>query len=487
MIPELQNSDLLHTQAYINGDWVEADSGALLPVSNPATGEVITEVAKVGVDETRRAIEAAEQAMTSWRHTPAKQRAQIMRRWFDLIMANQEDLARIMTAEQGKTLAESRGEVAYGASYIEWFAEQAKRIDGDVIPAPSSDKRIVCIKQPVGVCASITPWNFPNAMITRKAAPALAAGCTIVIKPASETPLSALALAALADEAGIPAGVLNVVMGSSSEIGSELTGNPIVRKLSFTGSTPIGKMLEAQCVPTLKKTSMELGGNAPFIVFDDADIESAVQGALISKYRNSGQTCVCSNRLFVQADIAEEFTARLIAETEKLTLGNGMEDGVHLGPLVNAKAVVDVDELVQASIAAGATLALGGGPSDLGPCFYQPTILTHVTPDMPVFRNEIFGPVAPIITFGTEAEAIQLANDTEFGLASYFYTRDIGRVWLVAEALEYCIVGINEGIISNEMAPFGGIKESGSGREGSKYGIEDYLEIKYMLMGGLDR
>ncbi len=487
MIPELQNSDLLHTQAYINGDWVEADSGALLPVSNPATGEVITEVAKVGVDETRRAIEAAEQAMTSWRHTPAKQRAQIMRRWFDLIMANQEDLARIMTAEQGKTLAESRGEVAYGASYIEWFAEQAKRIDGDVIPAPSSDKRIVCIKQPVGVCASITPWNFPNAMITRKAAPALAAGCTIVIKPASETPLSALALAALADEAGIPAGVLNVVMGSSSEIGSELTGNPIVRKLSFTGSTPIGKMLEAQCVPTLKKTSMELGGNAPFIVFDDADIESAVQGALISKYRNSGQTCVCSNRLFVQADIAEEFTARLIAETEKLTLGNGMEDGVHLGPLVNAKAVVDVDELVQASIAAGATLALGGGPSDLGPCFYQPTILTHVTPDMPVFRNEIFGPVAPIITFGTEAEAIQLANDTEFGLASYFYTRDIGRVWRVAEALEYGIVGINEGIISNEMAPFGGIKESGSGREGSKYGIEDYLEIKYMLMGGLDR
>ena len=487
MIPELQNSDLLHTQAYINGDWVEADSGALLPGSNPATGEVITEVAKVGVDETRRAIEAAEQAMTSWRHTPAKQRAQIMRRWFDLIMANQEDLARIMTAEQGKTLAESRGEVAYGASYIEWFAEQAKRIDGDVIPAPSSDKRIVCIKQPVGVCASITPWNFPNAMITRKAAPALAAGCTIVIKPASETPLSALALAALADEAGIPAGVLNVVMGSSSEIGSELTGNPIVRKLSFTGSTPIGKMLEAQCVPTLKKTSMELGGNAPFIVFDDADIESAVQGALISKYRNSGQTCVCSNRLFVQADIAEEFTARLIAETEKLTLGNGMEDGVHLGPLVNAKAVVDVDELVQASIAAGATLALGGGPSDLGPCFYQPTILTHVTPDMPVFRNEIFGPVAPIITFGTEAEAIQLANDTEFGLASYFYTRDIGRVWRVAEALEYGIVGINEGIISNEMAPFGGIKESGSGREGSKYGIEDYLEIKYMLMGGLDR
>ena len=332
-----------------------------------------------------------------------KQRAQIMRRWFDLIMANQEDLARIMTIEQGKTLAESRGEVAYGASYIEWFAEQAKRVDGDVIPAPSPDKRIVCIKQPVGVCASITPWNFPNAMITRKAAPALAAGCTIVIKPASETPLSALALAELADQAGIPPGVLNVVAGSSSEIGAELTGNPVVRKLSFTGSTPIGKMLEAQCVPTLKKTSMELGGNAPFIVFDDADIDSAVQGALISKYRNSGQTCVCSNRLFVQESIAEEFTARLVAATRELKLGDGLADDTQLGPLVNAKAVVDVHELVQGSIAAGANLALGGAPSDLGPCFYQPTILTGVTPDMPVFRNEIFGPVAPIITFTSEA------------------------------------------------------------------------------------
>ena len=485
MLPELNNSSLLHTQAYINGQWVDADSGALLPVSNPATGDIITEVAKVGAEETRRAIEAAEQAMIQWRETPAKQRAQIMRRWFDLIMANQEDLARIMTIEQGKTLAESRGEVAYGASYIEWFAEQAKRVDGDVIPAPSPDKRIVCIKQPVGVCASITPWNFPNAMITRKAAPALAAGCTIVIKPASETPLSALALAELADQAGIPPGVLNVVAGSSSEIGAELTGNPIVRKLSFTGSTPIGKMLEAQCVPTLKKTSMELGGNAPFIVFDDADIDSAVQGALISKYRNSGQTCVCSNRLFVQESIAEEFTARLVAATRELKLGDGLDDDTQLGPLVNAKAVVDVHELVQGSIAAGAHLALGGAPSDLGPCFYEPTILTGVTPDMPVFRNEIFGPVAPIITFTNEAEVIQLANDTEFGLASYFYTRDIGRVWRVAEALEYGIVGINEGIISNEMAPFGGVKESGSGREGSKYGIDDYLEIKYILMGGL--
>ncbi|MGB0379233.1 MAG: NAD-dependent succinate-semialdehyde dehydrogenase, partial [Luminiphilus sp.] len=398
-----------------------------------------------------------------------------------------EDLARIMTTEQGKTLAESRGEVAYGASYIEWFAEQAKRIDGDVIPAPGPDKRIVCIKQPVGVCAAITPWNFPNAMITRKAAPALAAGCSIVIKPASETPLSALALAELAERAGIPAGVLNVVVGSSGEIGGELTSNPVVRKLSFTGSTPVGKLLEAQCAATMKKTSMELGGNAPFIVFDDADIEAAVQGALISKYRNSGQTCVCSNRLLVQENIAEEFTARLAKATAALTLGNGLNEEVNLGPLVNEGAVADVDALVQQTIAAGATLVLGGAPSDLGPCFYQPTILTNVTTDMPVFRNEIFGPVAPIITFKDEAEAIGLANDTEFGLASYFYTRDIGRVWRVAEALEYGIVGINEGIISNEMAPFGGVKESGSGREGSKYGMDDYLEIKYMLMGGLDR
>ena len=486
MIPGLKDEGLLQTRAYIDGQWVDADSGASLPVTNPATGEVITEIAKVGAAETRRAIAAAERAMAEWRQMPAKQRAQIMRRWFDLIMASQEDLARIMTTEQGKTLAESRGEVAYGASYIEWFAEQAKRIDGDVIPAPSSDKRIVCIKQPVGVCASITPWNFPNAMITRKAAPALAAGCSIVIKPASETPLSALALAVLAERAGIPAGVLNVVAGSSSEIGGEMTSNPTVRKLSFTGSTPVGKMLEAQCVPTLKKTSMELGGNAPFIVFDDADIDSAVQGALISKYRNSGQTCVCSNRLLVQSSIAEEFTARLIAATEALKMGNGLDEGINLGPLVNTKAVADVDALVQDSVAAGAQVVLGGAPSELGPCFYQATILTGVTPEMPVFRNEIFGPVAPILTFESEAEAIALANDTEFGLASYFYTRDIGRVWRVAEALEYGIVGINEGIISNEMAPFGGVKESGSGREGSKYGIDDYLEIKYMLMGGLD-
>ena len=483
----LSDSTLFRTECYINGQWCSAESRARLAIKNPATGDVIAEVAKVGAEETRRAIEAAETAMTAWRAVPAKQRAAILRNWFNLVMENQEDLARIMTVEQGKTLAESRGEVAYGASYIEWFAEQAKRIDGDVIPAPGPDKRIVCIKQPVGVCAAITPWNFPNAMITRKAAPALAAGCTIVIKPASETPLSALALAELAERAGIPAGVLNVVVGSSSEIGGELTSNPVVRKLSFTGSTPVGKLLEAQCAATMKKTSMELGGNAPFIVFDDADIDAAVQGALISKYRNSGQTCVCSNRLLVQASIAEEFTARLAKATAELTLGNGLEEGINLGPLVNEQAVADVDSLVKQTVAAGATLVMGGTPSALGPCFYAPTILTNVTPEMAVFRNEIFGPVAPIVTFNDEAEAIALANDTEFGLASYFYTRDIGRVWRVAEALEYGIVGINEGIISNEMAPFGGVKESGSGREGSKYGMDDYLEIKYMLMGGLDR
>lgn len=485
MIEQLSDPGLLQTQAFINGRWVDANDGATLDVTNPATGEVIASVAKVGSAETATAIEAASEAMKRWRALPVKARANILRDWFNIIMANQEDLALIMTLEQGKVIAESRGEVAYGASYIEWFAEQAKRIDGDVIPGPSADKRIVCIKQPVGVCAAITPWNFPNAMITRKAAPALAAGCSIVIKPASETPLSALALAELARRAGIPDGVLNVVVGSSSNIGNELTSNPIVRKLSFTGSTEVGKLLEAQCVPTLKKTSMELGGNAPFIVFDDADLDSAVQGAMISKYRNSGQTCVCSNRILVQSSVAEVFTQKLVAAAEALSLGNGLTDGVDLGPLVNARAVQDVDALVQATVEAGALVACGGSPSELGGNFYSPTVLTGVTPDMAVFRNEIFGPVAPITTFETEEEVIQLANDTEFGLASYFYTRDIGRVWRVSEALDYGIVGVNEGIISNEMAPFGGVKESGSGREGSKYGIEDYLEIKYVLMGGL--
>ena len=482
----LSDPSLLKSQAYINGQWVDADNGATFPVTNPANGELIVEVAKVGAAETARAIAAADAAMQSWKKQSAKARAAIIRKWYDLMMANQEDLAQIMTAEQGKVLAESRGEVAYGAAFVEWFGEEAKRIDGDVIPGPSSDKRIVCIKQPVGVVAAITPWNFPNAMIARKAAPALAAGCSIVIKPATETPLSAFAMVELAERAGIPAGVINVVAGSSGDIGGEMTSNPTVRKLTFTGSTPVGKMLTAACADTMKKTSMELGGNAPFIVFDDADIDAAIQGAMISKYRNAGQTCVCSNRLFVQDGVYDEFVEKLVKATAELTVGNGAEEGVIIGPLVNTKAVEDVDQLVQQSIAQGAKLAVGGGPHEFGGCFYQPTVLTEVNSEMAVFRNEIFGPVSPVVRFSSEEEVIAMANDTEFGLASYFYTRDIGRVWRVAEELDYGIVGINEGIISNKMAPFGGVKESGSGREGSKYGIDDYVEIKYMLMGGLD-
>ena len=486
MTLNLKDPTLLRNQAYINGQWVDADNGATFAVTNPANGELVTEVAKLGAAETARAIDAAEQAMQDWKKLPAKARAGVLRKWYDLMMENQEDLAIIMTAEQGKILAESRGEIAYGAAFVEWFGEEAKRIDGDVIPGPSPDKRIVCIKQPVGVVAAITPWNFPNAMIARKAAPALAAGCSIVIKPASETPLSAFAMAVLAERAGVPGGVLNVIAGNSSDIGGELTANPTVRKLTFTGSTPVGKMLQAQCAGTVKKTSMELGGNAPFIVFEDADIDAAIQGAMVSKYRNAGQTCVCSNRLFVQDNVYDSFVEKLVAATADLTVGDGMQDGIAIGPLVNTKAVNDVDELVQASISAGANVALGGAAHDLGGCYYQPTVLTEVTSQMAVFRNEIFGPVAPVVRFSTEEEVIDMANDTEFGLASYFYTRDIGRVWRVAEALDYGIVGINEGIISNEMAPFGGVKESGSGREGSKYGIDDYVEIKYMLMGGLD-
>ena len=481
----LNDPALLRNQAYIDGAWCDADSGDRMPVTNPATGETIAEIARVGAAETRRAIEAAERAMGSWKLVPAKERAQILRRWFDLLMEHQDDLGRLMTAEQGKPLAEAKGEVAYGAAYIEWFAEEAKRLYGDVIPGPAADRRIVCIRQPVGVVAAITPWNFPIAMIARKVAPALAAGCTAVAKPASETPLCALALAELAERAGIPTGALNVVAGSAKEIGGELTGNATVRKLTFTGSTPIGKVLEAQCAETMKKTSMELGGNAPFIVFDDADIDAAVDGAMTSKYRNAGQTCVCSNRLFVHGAVHDAFVEKLVERTRTLSVGNGMEDGVTIGPLINEGAVADVDRLVQDSVAAGASIALGGSAHDLGGNFYAPTVLTGVDSSMPVFRNEIFGPVAPVIRFETEEEVIAMANDTEFGLASYFYARDIGRVWRVAEALEYGIVGINEGIISNEMAPFGGVKESGSGREGSKYGLDDYVEIKYMLMGGI--
>ena len=486
MQPKLSDTSLLKTASYVAGRWA-TDSADRLPVFNPATGETVAEVNTVNRSGAEEAIAAAHDAMMTWRAVPAKTRAQVLRRWFDLMMAHQEDLAIIMTMEQGKTLAESRGEIAYGAAFMEWFGEQAKRIDGDVIPAPSSDRRVICIKQPVGVVAAITPWNFPTAMIARKAAPALAAGCSIVIKPASETPLSALAMAELAERAGVPQGVLSVLVGASSEIGPALTDSPVVRKLTFTGSTEVGRRLEQACAATLKRTSMELGGNAPFIVFEDADIDAAVQGALISKYRNSGQTCVCTNRILIQKNIHDEFVEKLVAATAELKMGNGLDAGVQQGPLVNSGAVDDVDTLVRLSTEAGAEVALGGARSDLGPCYYRPTVLTAVTPEMAVFRNEIFGPVAPVLSFTDEEQAISLANDTEFGLASYFYTRDIGRVWRVAEALDYGMVGINEGIISNEMAPFGGVKASGSGREGSKYGIDDYLEIKYILMGGLDR
>ncbi len=425
--------------------------------------------------------------MVGWRKRSAKDRAGILRRWFNLMMEAQEDLAQILTAEQGKPLAEARGEVAYGASYIEWFAEEAKRIYGDTIPAPSDDKRIVVIKQPVGVVACITPWNFPNAMLTRKIAPALAAGCTVVCKPANATPLSAFAFVELAERAGIPPGVINIVAGRTAEIGKEMTSNPIVRKLTFTGSTPVGKTLMAACAGTVKRTSMELGGNAPFIVFDDADIDAAVQGAIICKYRNAGQTCVCANRILVQDGVYDEFSEKLSKATAALKLGDGTEEGVNVGPLINEGAANDVLEFIDDALAKGANVAVGGARSALGACFVEPTVLTDVSDDMRVFREEIFGPVAPLFRFKTEEEAIAMANDTEFGLACYFYARDVGRIWRVGEGLEYGIVGINEGIISNEMAPFGGVKESGQGREGSKYGLDDYLEIKYMCMGGLDQ
>ncbi|NNF15471.1 MAG: NAD-dependent succinate-semialdehyde dehydrogenase [Gammaproteobacteria bacterium] len=483
----LDDPDLLKDGAYINGEWAPADDGATQTVTNPASGATLAVVATCGTAETRRAIAAAEAAWPGWRSTPAKQRAKLLRRWFELMMSAQEDLARILTSEQGKPLAEARGEISYGASYIEWFAEEAKRIYGDTITPPAQDKRLVVIKQPVGVVACITPWNFPNAMLTRKIAPALAAGCTVVCKPANETPLSAYAVAELAQRAGIPPGVINIVTGRTKEIGAELTSNPAVRKLTFTGSTPVGKQLIAECAQTVKRTSMELGGNAPFIVFDDADLDQAVAGAMICKFRNAGQTCVCANRLLVQESVYDEFVARLARATESLVIGDGMNDKTTIGPLIHEKASNDVMTFIDDAVSRGANVVCGGARADAGDSYIQPTVLTKVTPDMRVFKEEIFGPVAPVFSFSTEQEAVELANNTEFGLACYFYSRDVGRVWRVAEALEYGIVGINEGVISNEMAPFGGIKESGQGREGSKYGLDDYLEIKYLCMGGIDR
>jgi succinate-semialdehyde dehydrogenase / glutarate-semialdehyde dehydrogenase len=482
---KIKNADLFQQKCFINGKWLNSDNGATISVTNPSTHQVLGTVPKMGTDETRRAIAAAEAAWPAWRARSAKDRSAILRKWFDLMIANQEDLAVIMTSEQGKPLAEARGEVLYAASFIEWFAEEGKRVYGDIIPAPVPDKRIMVIKEPIGVVAAITPWNFPNAMITRKCGPALAAGCTVIVKPASQTPYSALALAKLAQDAGIPDGVFNVVTGAAGQIGGELTSNPAVRKLSFTGSTEIGKVLMRQCVDTVKKVSMELGGNAPFIVFDDADLDAAVQGVLASKYRNTGQTCVCANRILVQDSVHDEFLNRLALAVSALKVSDGFEAGCQQGPLIDLNAVEKVESHINDAVSKGAKIVLGGRRHALGGSFFEPTIVSGVTQDMLVAKDETFGPLAPIFRFKTEAEAIQMANDTEFGLASYFYSRDIGRIWRVAEALEYGIVGINEGIISTEVAPFGGVKESGLGREGSKYGIEDYLEIKYMCMGGI--
>ena len=476
---------LLRQQCYVNGAWVDADDGAVTEVRNPASGSVIGTVPKMGAEETRRAIAAADRAWPAWRVRTGKERAGILRRWFELIMAHQEDLARLMTTEQGKPLAEARGEVSYGAAFVEWFAEEAKRVYGDTIPQHQADKRIVVIKEPVGVVASITPWNFPIAMITRKCAPALAAGCTVVAKPAGQTPFCALALAVLAEQAGIPAGVFNVVTGSASAIGGEMTKNPIVRKLTFTGSTEIGKTLMEQCAGTVKKISLELGGNAPFIVFDDADLDAAVEGAIASKYRNTGQTCVCANRILVQNGVYDEFTARLAQAVSGLKVADGFAEGAQIGPLINMEGVEKVEAHIADATSKGARIVVGGQRHPLGGTFFAPTVLAEVTPEMVVSREETFGPLAPLYRFETDDDAIRLANDTEFGLASYFYSRDIGRIWRAAEALEYGIVGINTGIISTEVAPFGGMKESGIGREGSKYGIEEFLEIKYLCIGGI--
>ncbi len=481
----LKDPSLFSQRCYIDGAWSDADSGKTIAVTNPATGAVIGSIPDMGAAEAHRAIDAAARAFPAWAAKTAKERAVILRRWFELMMANQDDLAVLMTAEQGKPLAEAKGEIAYAASFIEWFGEEAKRLYGDVIPGHHADKRLVVIRQPVGVVAAITPWNFPSAMITRKAGPALASGCTFVCKPATQTPYSALAMAELAQRAGIPAGVFNVITGSAAAIGGEMTSNPIVRKLTFTGSTSVGKKLMAQCAGTMKKLSLELGGNAPFIVFDDADLDAAVEGAIASKYRNTGQTCVCANRLLVQAGVYDAFADKLATAVRKLRVGDGLAGVTEQGPLIDGNALAKVEEHIQDALAKGAKVLLGGKRHALGGTFYEPTILANVTRDMLVAREETFGPLAPLFKFNTEAEAIAMANDTEFGLASYFYTRDLARSWRVAEKLEYGIVGINAGIISNEVAPFGGIKESGVGREGSKYGILDYTELKYMCIGGI--
>ena len=483
--PELKDMSLFREQCYVNGQWIDADAGATIDVTNPADGALLGTIPKLGSDETRRAIEAANAAWPAWRAKTAKERSAILRRWFDLMMENQEDLAKLMTLEQGKPLAESMGEIAYGASFVEWFAEEAKRVYGDTIPAPVPGRRIVVLKEPIGVVAAITPWNFPNAMITRKCAPALAAGCPVVIKPATATPYSALALAELGERAGIPAGVLNILTGSSGAIGGEMTGNPTVRKLSFTGSTEIGKLLMEQCAGTVKKVSMELGGNAPFIVFDDADIDAAVEGAMASKFRNTGQTCVCANRILVQDSVYDEFAEKLSAAVSKLQVGAGIEAGTTAGPLIDEAGLAKVEEHVSDACAKGASIAVGGERHPLGGNFYYPTVLTNVTTDMVVTQDETFGPVAPLFRFNTEEEAIAMANDTPYGLAAYFYARDMGRVWRVSEALETGIVGINSGIISSEVAPFGGVKESGVGREGSKYGIDEFIEVKYLCIEGM--
>ncbi|PHV39595.1 NADP-dependent succinate-semialdehyde dehydrogenase [Janthinobacterium sp. BJB304] len=481
----LKDPALLRQQCYLNGLWLDADGGQHADVRNPATGEVIGHVPVMGTQETRNAISAANAAWPAWRKKTAKDRAAVLRRWNDLILENADDLALIMTAEQGKPLLEAKGEVQYAASFIEWFAEEGKRVAGDTLQSPWPDRRIVVTKEPIGVCAAITPWNFPAAMITRKAGPALAAGCPMLVKPAGMTPFSALALAVLAERAGVPAGVFNVITGSSQEIGDEMTSNPLVRKLSFTGSTEVGRMLMRQCAPTIKKLSLELGGNAPFIVFDDADLDAAVEGAIASKYRNAGQTCVCANRLYVQDGVYEAFAQKLVTAVQKLKVGNGADEGVTQGPLIEEKAVKKVEQHVADALAKGGRLLLGGKRHALGHNFFQPTVIADVTSDMLVASEETFGPLAPLFRFKTDEEVIALANNTEFGLASYFYSRDIGRIWKVAEGLESGMVGVNTGLISTEVAPFGGVKQSGLGREGSSYGIDDYLVIKYICMGGI--